>query len=162
MLMPSNCLVRQMFGRQDIEKQARVVATAGADRSLRAFSGKHWNGCGNGLIDYVDESVRQLKPAGVVMNLSGFKYVFGDDIGGLLFPLLDAQTSQFRPFCIVASGRTVSSLKSLFQLTMMPELTNAKYFDSVGEGLEYLRRTSGVALSNPSCLDSSVKGRVPR
>jgi len=99
------------------------------------FKGKHYDYCGNELIEYVRSTVQQLRPAGVLLNLSEFKYSFGNDIGALLFPLVD------RPFCIVASGGTASALKSLFGLILnFPEIEEAKFYDIATDGLEYLRK----------------------
>ena len=136
-------MFRQMFGAKDIVKEARVVANANAGPLIEiSFRGKHWDGCGNELIDYVSQAVQELKPAGIVMNLAAFQYRWGNDIGALLFPLLDEQSRQLRPFCIVATGRTARSLKSLFAF-MAPDLVNTRYFDDARDGLAYLKNKLG-------------------
>lgn len=132
-----------MFKGKHINKQSVVVAESDAGPVLEiSFIGKHWDGCGNELIAYVRQSVEEIDPAGVIMNLSNFSYVWGNDIGALLFPLFERQTAK-RLFCIVARGTTARSLKSLFELTRLPDIVNVKYFDDARDGLIYLRKELG-------------------
>lgn len=133
-----------MFKASDIAKESRIIATCAAGPIIEiGFRGKHRDGCGNDLIRYVRQTVRELHPAGVMVNLSDFRYMWGDDIGALLFPLFEGQTGRLLPFCIVASGCTARSLKSLFELTKLPDLVNARYFDNARDGLAYLRNELG-------------------
>ena len=130
-----------MVDTKEIKKVTRVVATVDAGPLVEiSFRGEYWYQCGNELSDYVSQTVHDLKPAGVVMNLNGFKYRWGNGIGSLLVPLLEFQTGNCRPFCVVASGRTAKSLKSLFALMQVPEFANAEYFDDAKDGLEYLEK----------------------
>ena len=128
-------------GKMEIGKEARVVAALDEGPPVEiSFKGKHWDGCGNDLHDFVDRTVKNLSPVGVVMNLSDFNYRVGNCIGAMLFPLIDRQTHKFLPFCIVARGRTAKSLKSLFAFTQVPNLENAKYFDDAIVGLKFVKK----------------------
>lgn len=125
----------------EIAKEAKVVEVLDGGPLIEIrFTGKHWNGCGNDLCDFVSRTVQDLRPVGVVMNLSDFNYRVGNCIGTMLFSLMDRQTHIFLPFCIIASGRTAKSLKSLFALTQLPDLENAMYFDDAKDGLNFVKK----------------------
>ena len=130
-----------MTGTQEIQRDAAILAETAAGPILEiSFRGKHWDGCGNDMIDFVRESVTRWKPAAVLVNLEEFKYAAGNDVGALLFPLLDKQTRRFRTFSIVATGRTARSLQDLFELTEIPELSNAPFFVRRSDALTHLER----------------------
>jgi hypothetical protein len=123
-----------------LEKEARIIEKGKTGCLIEiCIKGKHHNACGNDLINYIESTVQDLNPTGILLNLSEFKYRGGNDIGPLLFPFLDRQTKVFRPFCIVASGRTARLLQSLFRFVGINEISNAKYFEDAADGLRYLR-----------------------
>jgi hypothetical protein len=125
-----------MFGPSPITKKTRVVGHADAGPSIEiSIIGKHRDGCGNDLMDSVDQAISEMKPAGVAMNLQDFKDRFSNDIGALLLPLLDAQTLTWRPFCIVADRRNPYALRSLWEFVMIPEIKNATYFSDIQSGM---------------------------
>ena len=125
-----------------LEKSARIIEKTDAGPLIEiCIKGTHNDYCGNDLIDYIQSTVKDLKPSAILLNLGDFKYSFGNDIGAILFPFLEGQTLKFRPFCIIASGCTAKSLKSLFEFTKVPDIVNAKYFEDTKDGLEYLRAT---------------------
>ncbi len=82
-----------------IEKNVRVVAQSHAGPLIEIeFKGKAWGGCGGELLDFVDEAVRDTKPAGVVMGLRNFELRSWDEVGPVFTQLLDRQTRKFLPF----------------------------------------------------------------
>lgn len=124
--------------KKHIEKNARVAAqTASGPLIEIEFKGKAWDGCGEELFKYVGGVVRDMSPAGVLLNLKNYKIISWDDIGPVVGQLFDKQTRALLPFCYVAQGKTAKSLKTMTMAMQFSELTEV--FEDDGEGLEYLQ-----------------------
>ncbi len=124
-----------------IEKNVRVVAQTQAGPLIEIeFKGKASDSCGGELLDFVDEAVQDMKPAGVLVNLDTFKIRSWDDIAPVFTRLLDSQTCKFLPFCIVARRKTAKSLTKLFEVMQVADFQNAEFFDDARSGLKYLEK----------------------
>ena len=137
--------------RKHIEKNARVLAQTDSGPLVEIeFKGKARDGCCDELDDYVGRVVQDLRPAGVLLNLTDYKTKSWNDIGPVVDQYFDRQTRTPLPFCFVARGKTANSLKKMVMLMQFSEITEV--FEDDGEGLEYLeRKLLGTTLETLAC-----------
>jgi hypothetical protein len=123
-------------------RKSVLEVTPGGDILEIAFSGVHGNSVGAELGDFVIETVKAEQPAAVVLNFLGFRYVGGDDIGGIVFAFFffgEGGDATVRPCSIVAKGSTASSLLSLLKLGRLTQIADITFFEDVGEAVHHLR-----------------------
>jgi hypothetical protein len=136
---------------KNIDKSSRVVAHTDAGPLVEIeFKGKAWDGCGDELFDYVGGVVQDMKPAGIMLNLKGYRTGSWNDIGPVVGQFYDRQTRTPLPFCFVARGKTANSLKKMVMLMQFSEITAV--FEDNGEALAYVQekiRHSSSRLSRP-------------
>ena len=102
----------------------------------------------NTLFNFVRECLSELSPAGVLFDMTEFKYRHGDSIGAVFIQVI-SDGSGFIPIGVVAKGRTRRGLTSL--LDLFGESNNLMYLvtDQRPDALEFLkdegRRTGGSA-----------------
>jgi len=128
-------------GKRMLECHKEVLEVTQAGDILEiAFSGVHANGVGKEVGDYVITAVEAGKPAAVILNFLRFKYVFGNDIAGIVraFYRKGAGT-RLRPCGIVARGKTAESMRNLLEIGQLMEIFDVDFFETVPEALDQLR-----------------------
>ena len=120
-------------------KEVLEVTQAGEILEI-AFSGVHTGGVGMEVGDYVTKTVEADLPAAVILNFLRFKYVFGDDIGGIVHAFFrKGEGTRLRPCGIVARGKTAKSMRNLLELAQLTEYFDVSFFEAVPEALDHLR-----------------------
>jgi hypothetical protein len=123
----------------ECSKEVLEVTEAGEILEI-AFSGVHAHGVGKEVGDYVIKTVEADEPAAVVLNFIKFKYVFGDDIGGIVRAFYrKGETTRLRPCVIVARGKTAKSMRTLFEMAQLTKCFDVRFLEAVPEALDYLR-----------------------
>jgi hypothetical protein len=145
---------------KNIEKSSRVVAHTDMGPIIEiAFRGTAWDGCGNNLFDYAGGVVQDLRPAGVLLNLTDYKTKSWDDIGPVVGQFFDRQTRTPLPFCFVARGKTAKSMKTMIMAMQFSEITEV--FADEGEGLGYLKKKIHENRNDPnSSITESQRRRT--
>jgi len=130
-----------MFRRTKLECRKGVLeVTPSGDILEIAFCGVHRNGVGDEVGDYVIKTVEEIRPAAVVLNFLRFKYLFGNDIGGIFRAFFEkGDPPKNRPCSIVAKGRTAKSLRSLLEMAQLAQAFDISFFEDVPEAVDHLR-----------------------
>jgi hypothetical protein len=78
-----------------------------------------------------------VQPKGVIFDLLGLEYEWGNAICGLALPLVRKDRS-FRPSCIVAQGKTAAALRGLLLPSTIFGLAGTQLLESAEEALGLL------------------------
>ena len=132
-----------MFGKRKLESSTEVlqVITQGPILQI-SFRGVHKDGFGNEIGDYLRRVLREQDPAGVVLDFRHFEYIFGNDMGTILFGATREGSSRgtgLRPCAIVATSRTAKSLMSLLKLAKGLDVFGLKFFADVDSAVRDVR-----------------------
>ncbi len=82
--------------------------------------------------NYVEEIIQTHQPEGLIFDLTGLHYQYGDAICEILRPL--KQNQGFIPSCIVAGGKTKEALSTLYKNSLL-EVAYCKIVISLEEAL---------------------------
>ena len=130
-----------VFGPKMLECRKEVLEVTRAGKILEiAFSGVHKDGVGQEVGDYVIKTVETDQPAAVVLNFLRFKYIFGNDIGGIVRAFIrEGEGTRLRPCGIVARGKTAKSMRNLLEMAQLTRCFDVSFFEAVPEALDHLR-----------------------
>jgi hypothetical protein len=92
------------------------------------------------MIDYFRSVLVATNAAAVLFDFQSLQYTWGDAIGGLALPLLQAGTGHVRPSAIVAQGRTADALVPLLGPQFIFGVVGTRMFDNIPEAVEHLHR----------------------
>jgi len=98
------------------------------------FHGGHWR-FDNEIRKAIDDAVRASAPAGILLDLSEFRYRGGDYASGFLAAFLDTEHRRVRPACFVRAPRGV---RNLFEVIDIGGKLAIRNFDGRAEAIEYL------------------------
>ena len=92
------------------------------------------------MVPYLRSTLNDVKPAGVLFDLTALDYVWGDGIVGLAWPLMEKDKPfRFLPSAIVATGQTALALKPLLEPLIPLGLAGMKLFGTRQEAVAYLQ-----------------------
>jgi hypothetical protein len=113
-------------------------AAAGCGRVLEVVVvGQHFGGCACEMNDYITGAIIAHTPEVLIINLLGFQYEFGDDVGGVLVSACSALHRMGGPgVCrVVAQGATAASLGTLLDLGKILPLFGGRLYGDVESAL---------------------------
>ena len=102
------------------------------------FRGAHGTGVARQVQRFLIESVREHRPALLIVNLLDFKYQVGDDIGAALVTAwVDLRRLGSERQCrILARGRTAKSLHCLLEITRTLPMFGGHLFSDLESALD--------------------------
>jgi len=104
------------------------------------FTGTHDYTHGPKICKYIQEHLTTRQVSGVIVDLLGYEYEFGNDLFGLFLAGCDREGRGWLPVCILAEGGTRASLESLLREGNLGSLADMTGFSSSrAEALEWLR-----------------------
>jgi hypothetical protein len=95
---------------------------------------------GRAMIEFLQSTLNETNPAGVIIDLTALDYIWGDTIAGLAMPLLSEDKTRFRPAVIVAVGRTAQSLEPLLEPRNLLGLAGVKMVRTRQAAVAHLER----------------------
>ena len=118
----------------------------------------------NVLFRFVRECLSELSPAGVLFDMTEFKYQHGNSIGAV-FLQVKSDRSGFIPIGIVAKGRTRRGLTSLLDfiggVNNLPYLVTNRRLDAL-EFLQDEGRHERIGNSAEAPLKEQGRGKLPQ
>lgn len=103
--------------------------------------GQHCEGAAREMQNYITGAIAAHQPAVLIINLIGFRYVFGDDVGGALVSAHCVLHSLGGPrMCrVVAQGTTAESLETLLRFGKILPLFGGRLFGDLESALSDAR-----------------------
>jgi len=99
-----------------------------------AFHGQNWQ-LDSEIREVVRSAVKDSVTAGILLDLSKFRYRGGDYASGFLEAFLDREHNRIRPACFVQAPRGV---RSLFDVIDVGGKLGVRFFDDRANALDYL------------------------
>jgi hypothetical protein len=125
----------------ELRSESRVVATS--ERGVLLifeFTGTHDYTHGPKMCGYIQEHLNNAPVSGVIVDLLGYEYEFGNDVFSLFLTGHDRGGQDWLPVCILAQGGTRAALESLLREGNLGSLADMTSFASSRvEALEWLR-----------------------
>src|SRR3989442_4561963 len=122
--------------------ESRVVETVAQGDVLEViFRGAHEWTHGHEMERRLQDGLAGRTVAAILFNLLEYEYVAGNDVTVLYTAALDrtGTTTRIRPVCIIATGRTRSSLCGWFAKGKIIEACRIEFADTVAMGLRRLK-----------------------
>jgi hypothetical protein len=95
--------------------------------------GSQGNSTAARMRNYVEQTIHTYQPEGLIFDLTGLRYQYGDAIAEILLPL--KQNQGFIPGCIVANGKTKNALSALYKNSLF-EIAKCRILSSVQEAID--------------------------
>lgn len=138
----------------NLDAKTHVAAKTPQGPIIRiTFSGDYPPGSGGshvaGAMQVITwKAVRELKPVGVIFDLLELRYVWGDGISRLVWPLLkDKKHFHFIPSCLLAQGDTAKALAPLVGSNWLPGLLSCPMFADINSARNHLFSQLGLQQS---------------
>ena len=118
--------------------------------------GSEGNDVSGAMRKAVEEAVKEHSPSGVVLDISGLDYVWGNDILGIFLPLDKGGYKDFISSCVVAKGKTARAFKSLLAAysSSIFDMAKSKLVDDVNEAVEVVKRRIAAGSAGEDAGDS--------
>lgn len=101
--------------------------------------GSEGNSFASAMIETLRSEIARTGASGLVLDLTGLAYQFGDAVGGLAMPLLKPDKT-FRPAAIVAQGETAEALRPLLEPRMLMGVAGIRMFATRGDARTHVER----------------------
>jgi hypothetical protein len=118
----------------ELRSESRVVATSecGVLRIFE-FTGTHDSTHGRTMFDYIQEHLTNAQVSGVIIDLLGYEYEFGNDVFCVFLTGSYRRSQNWLPLCILAQGATRAALESLLRAGNLGSLADMTSFASSRE-----------------------------
>jgi hypothetical protein len=101
--------------------------------------GSEGNEAANDMCKKTEKFIKFENPSGVLFDLLGLNYKFGDAICCLAHTLIDKSSNKMKPACVLAKGRTLKALTPLFDKDCAFGIFQIQLFAKEDQALGYLQ-----------------------
>jgi len=123
--------------------ESRIVSTGSGERILVVtFAGAHHYSHGSQMASQIETAVGMERPAGVLVDLIGYEYEFGNDVCELFCAGYHKESRTLVPTCIVAAGKTRACMETLYTAGNFELKPYLGFAGSVADGLAWLARAA--------------------
>jgi hypothetical protein len=102
-------------------------------------SGSEGDSSAKAMFAFLQSVVAETRPAGVILDLTGLEYEWGDGIAALALALHEPGKG-FRPAVFVATGRTAEAMQPLLAPSFLPGIAGMKLVHTREEAVALLNR----------------------
>jgi hypothetical protein len=124
----------------ELKSNWSLLQEPGRASALRfTFQGEHDSSHGNRMIDSMTSILKAQSPSMIVFDLLDYDYVFGNDVVGFFMVAIDQELNRLRPVCLLAQGRTSTSLQNLFPSGQIDTMIDVTFVETNDEAARWLQ-----------------------